>query len=190
MDERGCPARFSDRSQAFRLIEPRSQSFVPDAAARPGFVLGGRNGDDHDVSRRLPDFRARPSSSCSVSYPLRPSSLFGTACYQTGSKISVGGAKYTGRRPLQAPERLLHQRLRLLQDFRIHLAAAARPAKNKSLRRAAGRGGIHDVITQRRAGSFCKKKRLPWARRWSDASSNVTSPSLSQRRRRERPMHI
>ena len=93
-----------------------------------------------------------------VSYPLRPSSLFGTACYQTASKISVGGARYTGNRPLQAPERLLHQRLRLLQDFRIHLAAAARPAKNKSLRRAAGRGGIHDVIKQRRAGIWCKKK--------------------------------
>ena len=140
---------------------------VADAAARPGSVFGGHGGVDHDVSRRLPDFRAATPSSCSVSYPLRPSSLFGTACYQTASKISVGGARYTGNRPLQAPEQLLHQRLCLLQDFRIHLAAAARPAKNDSLRRAAGRGGIHDVITQRRAGIWCKKKRLPRARRRS-----------------------
>jgi len=30
---------------------------VPDAAAEPGAVLGGHDGLDHDVSRRLPDFR-------------------------------------------------------------------------------------------------------------------------------------
>ena len=31
---------------------------VPEAAARPEAVLGGHDGVDQDVSRRLPDFRA------------------------------------------------------------------------------------------------------------------------------------
>ena len=45
---------------AFLACWSQAPVLVPDAATRPGSVLRGHDGDDHDVSRRLFDFRAAP----------------------------------------------------------------------------------------------------------------------------------
>ena len=90
---------------AFWLVT-RCQFLVPDAA-QPGAVLRGHDGVDHDVWRRLRDFATGACTQLDSLVQVQPSAQ---NCYQTASKISVGGAKYTGRRPLQALEPLLHQR--------------------------------------------------------------------------------
>ena len=59
----------------------------------------------------------------------------------------------------------LHQRLRLLQDFKIHFSRRRpRPAKKTTRRRGGDGCGIAEAPARRRAGVFCKKKRLPCAR--------------------------
>ena len=67
--ERGCPTRFIARSPLFLACWSQVPFLVPDAAARPGAVLGGQDGVDDDFSRRLPDFPRDEARVSQLGYP-------------------------------------------------------------------------------------------------------------------------
>ena len=150
---------------AFLACWSQAPVLVPDAATRPGSVLRGHDGDDHDVSRRLFDFRAAPCPRARRSqFAIKARKLH--RC-QTASK----SARERGIRGLVWP---LQQRCkcgtsggtRRIPHKILHFGRR-RTAKTRARRRGGDGGGIAEAPARRRASGFCKKKRLPRARRRS-----------------------
>ena len=85
---------------------------VSDAAARPGSVLRGHDGVDHDVSRRLPDFRAAIFGTRPLD-PNLPKQGKEAPSLSDCVKIRVREKNKRAGSAAASSQQMLHQRLRL-----------------------------------------------------------------------------